>query len=68
MSPQFNGNLIEDVQEQIFIGVWFNQEMNWSTGICKVSSEVGNSAGCLYKISPLIPLSLKQMLNKVTAT
>uniref|UniRef100_A0A147BB35 Putative tick transposon n=1 Tax=Ixodes ricinus TaxID=34613 RepID=A0A147BB35_IXORI len=58
----FKDEIIEQVHEQKFLGVWFNQELNWNTHVNKLSSELSRSVGCLYKIGNLIPTWLKKNL------
>lgn len=58
----FENDVIEEVSEQKFLGVWFNRGLSWNTHINKLTSELSRAIGCIYKIRNLIPLWLKKNL------
>lgn len=62
MCLTFNGIPLEQVKDKKFLGVWFNEEIKWTTHVRKLVSELSKSVGCLFKISHLIPLWLRKTL------
>lgn len=46
---QFNGLPIAQVEEQKFLGVWFNEELTWTTHINKL--KLSRVVGCMHKIA-----------------
>lgn len=53
---------IDEVKDEKYLGVSFNQDMNWSTRIQKLASEPARLVGWLFTISYTIPLQLKKNL------
>lgn len=58
----FEGRKIEQVTSQKFLGVWFNEGLTWNTHIQKLTMELSRTAGCLYKLSPVVPKWLQMEL------
>lgn len=55
----FEDRLIEQVKCQKFLGVWFQEDLAWNTHIDKLAMELSKTAGCLYRLSTLVPPWLK---------
>lgn len=58
----FNGNVLEEVTEQKFLGVWFTDNLSWNTHVNKLKSDLSKAIGCMYKIYSVLPTLLKQSL------
>lgn len=58
----FKGEQIEQVSTQKFLGVWFQENLSWDNHINKLSSDLSKVVGSMYKISSLIPLTLKKAM------
>lgn len=58
----YDGALIEQVKEQKFLGVWFSEELSWTTHVNKLKADLALVTGSIYRIRNLIPTSLKQVL------
>lgn len=57
---KYEGHTIARVKEQKFLGVWFQEELNWSAHVKHLVTALARTVGCLYKISHLVPLWLKR--------
>lgn len=57
---KYEGHLIARVHEQKFLGVWFQEQLNWSVHVNNLVAALARTVGCLYKISHLVPLWLKR--------
>lgn len=58
----FNGITINQVKEQKFLGVWFEENLRWTKHINQLYSELSKCVGVIFRIAHLIPLWLKQQL------
>lgn len=59
---RFQNNLIDRVENHKFIGVWFNQHMNWAHHVNKIRNEISKSIGLLSSAKRLLPENLKYQL------
>lgn len=55
----FGDRIIEQVKCQKFLGVWFQKDLAWNMHVDKTVTELSKSVGCLYRLSTLVPPSLK---------
>lgn len=62
LTVRFGNNILEQVKEQKFLGVWFHEGMNWTTHINKLRTELSKAMGWIYKIMDVIPLWLTNSL------
>lgn len=53
---------IEQVADQKFLGVWFSEELTWSTHINRLKTELSRVIGIIYKMQNVIPTWLKMTL------
>lgn len=58
----FEGTLPEQVTEQKFLGVWFTEDLSWSTHVNMLKAELSRVTGSIYKVHSLLPTWLKQAL------
>lgn len=58
----FNETAINHVQEQKFLGVWFDEHLSWGSHIRMLCNDLSKSVGIINRIKHLIPLWLKQQL------
>lgn len=59
---EYRGNMINQVKEQKFLGVWFHEELSWHPHIEHLGNEISKNIGVLYRLRGLIPLWLKTQL------
>lgn len=59
ISVTFEGNCITHVREQKFLGVWFQEELNWNTHVNHLITALARIVNCFHKTVHLIPLRLK---------
>lgn len=45
LTARFGNNILEQVKEQKFLGVWFHEGMNWTTHINKLRTELSKAMG-----------------------
>lgn len=62
LSVSFEGQTLEQVKVQKFLGVWFQEDLSWNEHINKLAADLSRSVGCMYKLCPLLPLWLKKAL------
>lgn len=62
ITVSFKGKQIEQVATQKFLGVWFQENLSWDNHVNKLSSDLSKVVGSMYKISSLIPLTLKKAM------
>lgn len=62
LTVRFEGTTIARTREQKFLGVWFNENLNWNTHITQLSNELARTVGMLYRIAHIVPLWLKMQL------
>lgn len=58
----YRNNRLKQSKAQKFLGVWFENNLSWNTHVCKLTTELSKTVGCLYKIRDIIPLWLKKTL------
>lgn len=62
ISITFRGTTIEQVPSHQFLGVTFNENLNWSAHINRIRTDVSRSIGVIYKLKQLLPTWLKKQL------
>lgn len=58
----YAGRKLQQVTNQKFLGVTFNEELSWNAHISQLCTDLSKSIGIMYRISKLVPLWLKQQL------
>lgn len=58
----FNGNVLEEVTEQKFLGIWFTDNLSWNAHVNKLKADLSKAIGSMYKIYSVLPTWLKQSL------
>lgn len=62
----YEGNTLEQVTQQKFLGVWFSEELSWSFHVSKLKAELSQVTGSIYRIQHLIPTWLKQTYYRLS--
>ena len=55
MSIQIDNNVIERVNETVFLGVILDEHLSWKPHILSVSRKISKSIGIIYKYSFCLP-------------
>lgn len=59
ITVKVEGNSIAYVGEQKFLGVWFQEEINWNTHVNHLITALAKIVGCFFRTMHVNPLRLK---------
>ena len=62
LNIKINNTYIDRVDEFNFLGISFNEQLNWQSHINKISNRCSRIIGILNKLKRLLPLNIKIML------
>lgn len=59
---KFRDKVIEQVSSHQFLGVTFNENLNWSPHVNRIRTDISRAIGIIYKLNQLLPAWLKKQL------
>ena len=62
LNIKIDNTYIDRVDEFNFLGISFNEQLNWQSHIKKMSNKCSRIIGILNKLKRLLPLNIKVML------